>query len=832
MAKMVTLTIDDKKIEAPAGMVIVDAAQRAGIPIPIFCYHPKMEPAGMCRMCLVEVGRPIIDRTTNQPVMGEDGQAKINFGPKMETACTTPVTEGMVVHTKNDAVQRAQKDILEFLLTSHPLDCPVCDKGGECPLQNLTMRWGPHVSRFHLEDKHHGAKHLPLGDLIYLDRERCIQCGRCVRFQHELAGDPVIDWYLRGRDIEISTSSEPGFDSIWSGNTTDICPVGALTTADFRFGARPWELWTGASICPHCPVGCNLSVNVRREASSGGKVMIKRVMPRQNEKVNEIWICDKGRFGYHFMDRTDRLTQPQARKDGKLMPVSWDEALANVSLKLKDAKNLVTFVGGRLSNEDLYAMAEITDSVGGKKVLNSWLAGGEIVQQYGLSADSNLGDLGKGDVILVVASDLHQEAPIWWFRIKGAVKRGARLIVLNPRETRLDELGTVIRTTYDRALESLNWFLPGAEVPEPFKETVEAFAAANNTVIFYGSEGTDLESSQAIAQTAAVILSAKGKVGQTNNGLVAVWPEANTQGAWDMRYKPDANLMETFAAADVIWVADADPLADDPALYEVLKDKTIITQGLFLTETDELAEVVLPTQAIGEREGTYTNGELRTQRFFPLIQPPGSAKPDYLISAELGEILGVELPKLANLMFDELAMHTPSYHGLSYMGISQVEDQWPDIARSHLYYGGTSYENRQGMGKKVELLPAQPVETPKLPSRHIPSNDQSERDRLVLAGTTHLYPCSESMKASEMLTSRLCGMNVSVAPVTAEIFSLADGGDAILTVRGSDFRVTVRVDASVPTGVVLAPRGGGIPILEWAEVKLRPYAQTEGEVRS
>ena len=809
MAKMVTLKIDDKVVEAPAGMVIVDAAHRAGIPIPIFCYHPKMEPAGMCRMCLVEVGRPVIDRATNQPALGEDGLPKIVFGPKMETACTTPVIEGMVVHTKTEAVQGAQKDILEFLLTSHPLDCPICDKGGECPLQNLTMRWGPHTSRFDLDDKHHGAKNLPLGDLIYLDRERCIQCGRCIRFQHEVAGDPVIDWYLRGRDIEIATSSEPGFDSIWSGNTTDICPVGALTTADFRFGARPWELWTGASICPHCPVGCNLSVNVRREAKTGGDVMIKRVMPRQNEKVNEIWICDKGRFGYHYMNRKDRLTQPMVRKEGKLTPVSWDEALTLVSEKMKEAKNLVTFAGGRLSNEDLYAMGKITDALGGKKVLNSWLAGGEIVQQYGLAEGSNLGDLGKDDVILVVASNLHQEAPVWWLRVKGAVKRGAKLIVLNPRETRLDELGTVIRTPYDRALESLSWFLPGAEVPEPFKGTVDTFAAANNAVIFYGSEGTDLESSKAIAQTAAQILSARGKVGQPNNGIVAVWPEANTQGAWDMGYKPEADLAAVFGAADVIWVADADPLGDDPALAEVLAGKFVVTNGLFITETDEVATVVLPTQAIGEREGSYTNGELRAQRYFPLITPPGSAKADYVIAAELGEKLGVELPTLAGLVFDQLAMHTPAYHGLSYTALSQVE---------------------QGMGKKAELLPAQPVEAPKLPSRHIPSNDQSERDRLVLVGTTHLYPCSESMKASEMLTSRLCGLEVSVSQATAEHFGMVNEPDAILNVKGREFLVSVNIDNSVPTGVVLAPRGVGIPILEWTEVTLRPYHLAEGEV--
>ena len=337
MAKFINLKIDDKDITVPDGTLIVDAAKKVGIDIPVFCYHHKMEPVGMCRMCLVDIGRPVMDRASGQTVKEADGSPKIQFGPKLDTACTTTVSEGMVVVTTSEKVTAAQREMLEFLLTSHPLDCPVCDKGGECPLQNLTLRHGPGQSRYIYDEKAHNAKHVPLGELIWLDRERCIQCGRCTRFQHDVVDDPVIGFHERGRSLEIITYSEPGFDSIFSGNTTDICPVGALTTDDFRFGARPWELKYGASICNQCPVGCNIVYNVRREAASGGKVAIKRVMPRQNEAVNEIWMCDKGRFTYHYAESDQRLLQPLVRKDGELRPATWDEALNLAAEKMRAA---------------------------------------------------------------------------------------------------------------------------------------------------------------------------------------------------------------------------------------------------------------------------------------------------------------------------------------------------------------------------------------------------------------------------------------------------------------------------------------------------------------
>ena len=223
MSKQITLTIHGQQVTVPAGTLIVDAAKKIGIDIPVFCYHPKMEPVGMCRMCLVEIGRPVRDRATGELVIEADGAPKIQFGRKLETACTVPVSEGMIVDGLSEKVQEARKGTVEFLLTSHPLDCPVCDKGGECSLQDLTMAYGASQSRFIFDEKQHAEKHIPLGDLIFLDRERCIQCSRCIRFQRDIAGDAVLGFYERGRRTDIITYSEPGFDSYWSGNTTDIC---------------------------------------------------------------------------------------------------------------------------------------------------------------------------------------------------------------------------------------------------------------------------------------------------------------------------------------------------------------------------------------------------------------------------------------------------------------------------------------------------------------------------------------------------------------------------------------------------------------------------------
>ena len=661
MSKLVTLTIDGITVQVPPGTLIVDAAKKIGIDIPVFCYHPKMEPVGMCRMCLVDVGRPVVDRASGEVVKNPDGTPKIQFGPKLETACTTPVSEGMQVVGLSDKVQAARKEIIEFILTSHPLDCPVCDKGGECPLQNQTMTFGSGLSRFIYDEKMHLAKHIPLGELIFLDRERCIQCGRCVRFQDEVVDDPVIGFYHRGRSLEIITHSEPGFDSYFSGNTTDICPVGALTTADFRFGARPWELRATASICSQCPVGCNIVYNVRREARSDGQIVIKRVMPRQNEAVNEIWLCDKGRFAYHYTESSDRLTQPMVRKNGELIPATWDEALDLAAQKIKEAASgSLMLASGRLSNEDLFNLRELGTCVKGKTALYSHMAGGDRVGQIGVGKGTNFADLGANAVILVVASDLEEEAPIWWLRLKQAARRGATVIVANPRPTKTDRFARhILRYPYGSEASTVLAMVNALSAKRPdlpakvtlsadLKAAAEAFAQAENAIVIYGSEGLGLAGSQALAQACANLLITTNHTGRPNNGLLAAWERSNDQGAWDLGFQPEMDLGAAFKSAKALYLAACDPAGDDPvlaeSLYQALQSGTfLIVQELFLTATARLADVVLPVLAYTEREGTFTSGERRVQRYYPAVLKRSSLRADFEIAAQIGTRLGLTL---------------------------------------------------------------------------------------------------------------------------------------------------------------------------------------------
>ncbi|HTX79151.1 MAG TPA: molybdopterin-dependent oxidoreductase, partial [Longilinea sp.] len=741
-----------------------------------------------------------------------DGSPKIQFGPKLETACTTPVSEGMHVVTTSQKVKDARHEVLEFLLTSHPLDCPICDKGGECPLQNLTMAHGPAVSRFIYDEKNHLAKQLPLGELIYLDRERCIQCGRCVRFQNEIADDPAIAFYQRGRSMEIITDSVPGFDSVFSGNTTDICPVGALTTADFRFGARPWEMNSAASICTLCPVGCNITFNVRREAVSGGKSVIKRVMPRQNEAVNEIWICDKGRFGYHFTESPERLAQPLLRKDGKLVPVDWDEALTWVAEKVKELSgNMVTLVSGKLANEDLFNLQQFTLAHQGEPLLFSHMAGGDLVAQVGLGKDTNLGTLGKGTTVLVVASDLHEEAPVWWLRLKQAAARGVTLIVANPRPTRLDKFAAhVLRYEYGEEADLVSGFVPGHKSAYP--EVAEAFTQAENAIIFYGSEGLGLEGSRALSAACAELLVRTNHAGHVNNGLVAVWPDGNTQGAWDMGFRPAADLDEKLAKAGLVLIAGADPVAQDPHLAESLKKAGFVAvQEMFLTKTAQLADVVFPVQAFTEREGTLTSGERRVQRFYPAVPPLEGTRPDYAITAELARRTGLQLETSPALLLQKIAGQVPAYAGLTYQELAKATEQYPIVGRSDLYYGGTTYDNHQGLG--VQLAPASQNGEAVKPSK--PESVKLPRPRageLLVVPISRLYSRDTATMSAALLAKRMASPALVLNPKLADRQRVKAGQSVHLALDGGTFDVQIVLDEAAPEKVALLPRNVGVPL--------------------
>ncbi len=301
--ELVHLTIDDIPVAVPPGTLVWAAARQVGIEIPVYCYHPKMPPLGACRMCFVE-----IEKMPKPP----------------QTSCTTPVSEGMIVHTKTDKVIKARKGTLEFLLINHPLDCPICDKGGECDLQDFTLRHGPGGTRFDLYKRHY-AKPIPVSDRVMLDRERCILCQRCTRFSSEISMDNGLVMISRGYKMEVGTAPDSAFDSIFSGNTVEMCPVGALTATAYRFKSRPWELKRIPSVCNNCSVGCNARIDVRVD-----KVM--RLMSRANDEIDDGWLCDRGRWGFEFVNSPQRLRTPLIRQKGQLQPATWDEAFYHAGL--------------------------------------------------------------------------------------------------------------------------------------------------------------------------------------------------------------------------------------------------------------------------------------------------------------------------------------------------------------------------------------------------------------------------------------------------------------------------------------------------------------------
>lgn len=801
----VKVTIDDVVYEVPAGTNLVDAAKWIGNDVPVFCYHPKMKPVGMCRMCLVEMGSIEKDRATGQVVLDEQGNPKVRWMPKLQTACTNNVSDGMVIRTGTKIVEDARRNVVEFLLTSHPLDCPVCDKGGECPLQNLTMAHGPGASRMNFEDKMNLDKHVPLGDLIFLDEERCIQCARCVRFQEEVVGDAVLGFHERGRSLQIVTTSEPGFDTYFSGNTTDICPVGALTTADFRFGARPWELTNVPTVCPHCPVGCNTTASTRLDRDFGGRAMIKRMMPRQNEEVNEIWMCDKGRFGHHFTRSDMRLTQPMIRDSaGKLVASNWQEALRVAAVTISTAGGSVAAIAGAgLSNEDLWELRRLVHNAGGSQ-LGAWPpthAGADLIAQVGVGKGTNLGKLGKGDVVLVIASDLEEEAPIWRLRIKQAAERGAKLVVANARPTRMDDFAT---HTYRYATGDAASFLHTVREAQP--ALAEALSTAANLIIVAGAEGLTLDGSRALMQAAANILIETGHVGKPQNGLMATLPGANGMGLYYMGFSPEQTYEIAAQPPKVLIIAGADVLADDPAAATWLAGvEAVISLTMFPDEAAHRAISLMPIQSFAERDGTFTNGERRVQRFYTAQGPMGDAIPTWQAIARLSEKLEYGKPKLsAAQVMNDIVANVPAFAGMRYNELGKTPKQFPDVGGADQYYGGTSYKNTGGIGVQA----ATTADTGEVMTAGAVTLPQAVTGDIVVVPTTRLYNRERTFLPSvaELMGPRTDSAFVEVNAADAAVLHIADGELVTVTVDGSAVTARAHVNGAAPQGTVLVPR--------------------------
>jgi NADH-quinone oxidoreductase subunit G len=906
----VNVTIDGTTVSVPAGTNVVDAARKAGVAIPVFCYHPKMKPVGMCRMCLIEVYTPMIDRATNQPVLDENGKPKLALMlNKLQPGCTTPVSEGMVVNTVSDKVQFAQKGVLEFLLTSHPLDCPVCDKGGECPLQNLTMQWGPSVSRFDYEDKIHFQKPIPLGDLIYLDRERCILCSRCVRFEDEIADDNVLGFDNRGRKWEIISKSEVPFDSKFSGNTTDICPVGALTSADFRFKARVWELKSHPSVCPHCPVGCDISVDMRYNE-------LKRVMPRENDFVNEIWICDKGRYGMRFFEQEDRLTSPLIKRNGQFVKATWDEAFQLIADKFgairssAGADALAGLAGPRLPNEDLYLFQKLfrealgTNNIDHRPGTAYDLPIDDLPRQFGVGKGTNLMTLGKGTAVLVIGADPEEEAPLYQLRLRGIAQRGGDLTVVNSYATKLERSATrklrpkagseaqfvmaLINVILEEKLQNDEFITTRARLGDEFRRTMgkyslsqlvqatglpedvirataRAFAQAENAIVVYGRMAANMATLSALATLAVVT----GKTGKANNGLIALRPGGNFRGALDMGVCPDASFSGTSLSTPGLstremwsaavegrvrgmYISAMNPARENPAVVQALEAlEFLVVQDLFLTETAQHADVILPAAAFSEREGTFTNAERRVQRFRQARPAPADLPADWQIFQSVAQALGVAAPEpvvttaasakkgakargqsttttavavaprargwnyiLVSDVADEIVQRVPGYNGMSYTGLSMSRASWGRQPNEAIYYDGTSYENTEGVGIQV-ITQAEDGKRIFAVGLREPALQPVDDDHpLTLLTPTRAYDGGEWMRGSK-LQARRVPPHIILSVADAERLGVSIGETVVVTSTAGSIGLPAQIDAGLSEGLVLIPdvRGAQLPSL-------------------
>jgi NADH-quinone oxidoreductase subunit G len=847
---MPKVTIDGKTIQVPAGTLVVEAAKPAGSHIPVFCYHPKLQPAGMCRMCLVEVGTPKIDPATKQPVLDEQGNPVIAWMPKLQAGCTTVVSEGMAVRTQTQQVTDARRSIIEFLLTSHPLDCPICDKGGECPLQDHSLHYGPGKSRFYVESKFHNEKAVPLSPLIMLDRERCIQCGRCVRFQDEVAGEPVLGFQDRGRGIEITTFDDPPFNSNFSGNTIDICPVGALTSRDFRFTARVFELNDHPSVCQHCSVGCNLNIGERDNS-------IKRITPRENEAVNEIWLCDKGRYAHHLANAPERLTTPMIRTETDLQPVSWYEALTFIANRIRPmwgeggAKSMAGLAGDRVSNEDLYLFQKLFREVLGSNNVDhrigwsQWNAGEDLVKNFGAGVGTNIGELTKGTTVLVLGADPQNEQPVLRLRFAKAAKQGATLVVANGRLTKLAQYAAhkplyqygaeaylvlgIVRAMMDAGLHktdgangaddfvrALNLSLADCAEKcgvsaDTLKHIGETFASSENGIIVFGREFMfAMQNDPAVeaALNALVILS--GHFGKKNNGVIALYPHNNSMGAVDMGVVPNAGGMKAqdmLTKAKVLYVMGADPARDNPSFRN---PGFLIVQDLFLTDTAQKADVVLPATSWAERDGTYTNTERRVQYFARALSPLGQARADWEIIRDVAKQLGArwEYDSAADVM-NEITQRVPLYAQMTHARLRVTARRRASVQT----VGGDSAEPVQiALGELFSDVSgiqwASASETnpdAKFAVKFIAPKEVAAASEPYMAVTRALLDRGSAMQFSQIVQPRVPAAIAEINSHDAEEWNIGDGDRVKITLETKPPRVmqvNAQVDGHVPPGVI------------------------------
>ena len=620
MTEYITFTLDDKQVTVPKGTTVYTACVQQGIDIPIFCYQDRMPPFGACRVCLVEVEKMA----------------------KPQTSCTLVATDGMVVRTQASMAVKAREEILEFLLINHPLDCPICDRGGECPLQDQTLKFGPGKSRF-FEDKRHFKKPYPLGPVLTLDRERCIACARCTRFGDIVAGDHGLEFIERGYKTEVGTADGEAPKSKFIGNTIMICPVGALTSGVYRFRARPWDNLPTESTCTLCPVGCSMILDSR-----DGEIM--RTRSKENCQVNDIWLCDKGWFGYEFSSSEERLTQPLIRRHGTLQPVSWDEAFAFVAAKMKEAKEngKVAAIGGNnLTIEENYLLQRLMRAVLGSNNVDHRVGmPTPTLAVEGLPAGMQIeiGDCENLSHAYLLGLDITEEFPVIWLRLKQAINKGASVTALSH-----------FASEASRYFEKSVVHTPGQELEElqKIKSKIQERGA-----IFVGRQYLASPARKAIL--AELLSWQKEKPNLTLNILEG---RGNSCGARFAGMHPEllpngvkaptaglntTQIIEQAAKSgwDFLYVVGADLATKLPSdLWNKAREKLgcLVVQDLFMTKTAEAADVVLPTLGFVEKGGSFLNIEARVQKLKPGKSIPKGVYADSYIFVRIAQRLGFAL---------------------------------------------------------------------------------------------------------------------------------------------------------------------------------------------
>jgi NADH-quinone oxidoreductase subunit G len=677
----VTLVVDGREVTAPEGTMLHDAAKMGDVEIPVFCYEPKLgEPVGACRMCLVEI----------------EGM------PKLQTSCSTPIRDGMVVYTQTDRVKEAQNAVVEFLLVNHPLDCPVCDKGGECPLQDIAMGWGPGKSRF-TDPKRHFEKPLELSPLVAIDRERCILCYRCVRFSQEVAEDEQLQLLERGDKTFVGTFDERPYIAPFHGNITELCPVGALTSYTYRFRARPWDIEDAGSICTLCPSQCNVKFTVRDEH-------VVRVLARDNTDVDDGWLCDKGRFAFQMFNSGERITQPMVRAgDGSLSPISWDDAVKRVADGIRNAgQNAAAVVGGGTSNEEGWLIQRILRRAGSSNVDSSPnpVDPGMLGELSRPELSARMADLDHADAILVVGTDPLHEMPILDLRIRKAVRRSnAKLMVASERPTALDGGATeaVRYAPGDAAafVRALAGALGAEGYPDdsPFKKQAEAIAEtlrdAPDQIIVWGERLWRNPDAVAALRDCARQLEMHERIGP---GLLEVPEESNARGLREVGCLPGAGpglvqgdagrgsaaIKDGLAAHDLgfLLLANTDPVRTHPdseGWRKALSGSTVVAIAGFEDESTRLANLVIPAETYAEKEGTATHTEGRLQRLRRNVPLPDGMIPGWRFLAAVADSLGDDLsPESPADVFDALSNEVPFYDSLTYEEIGGKGLRWAD----------------------------------------------------------------------------------------------------------------------------------------------------------